>query len=184
MFGRIRNRRDAQKIRKHGLLKAKNERCGVDIDDLAERLSIYGMLDRYEYQDMYRGREDEYVKEICRMLEDPGSMDMVISDIEGFLKEAEDWIAEDFRAWGMHKAEVLPMIFGKRKPLSDAKKRQYISMAGSIASTMSLPVMVMALLNEKPGVNWRRQIRTRSSGSCVSRTSATAWITLDAIPGL
>jgi len=45
------------------------------------------------------------------------------------------------------------MIFGKRKPLSDAQKRQYISMAGSIASTLSLPVMVMALLNEKPGVS-------------------------------
>lgn len=45
------------------------------------------------------------------------------------------------------------MIFRKRKPLTDAKKRQYISMAGSIASTLSLPVMVMALLNEKPSVN-------------------------------
>lgn len=45
------------------------------------------------------------------------------------------------------------MIFGKRKALTDAQKRQYISMAGSIASTLSLPVMVMALLNEKPGVN-------------------------------
>ncbi len=45
------------------------------------------------------------------------------------------------------------MILRKRKPLTDAKKRQYISMAGSIASTLSLPVMVMALLNEKPGMN-------------------------------
>jgi len=45
------------------------------------------------------------------------------------------------------------MIFRKRKPLTDAKKRQCISMAGSIASTLSLPVIVMALLNEKPSVN-------------------------------
>jgi len=45
------------------------------------------------------------------------------------------------------------VIFDRFRHLTDAKKRQYISMAGSIASTLSLPVMVLALLNEKPGVN-------------------------------
>jgi len=40
----------------------------------------------------------------------------------------------------------------KRKPLTKTQKRQYIAMAGSIASTLSLPLAVIALLNEKPGV--------------------------------
>lgn len=110
MFGRIRNRRNTHKRKKNGLLKAKNERCNVNVEDLAERLSRYGMLDWYNWQDMYRGREDEYTKEIYRMLEDPGSMDMTIADIEGFLEEAEDWTAEDFRTWGMHKAEVISIV--------------------------------------------------------------------------
>jgi len=115
MFERIRNRRNAHIGKKHGLLKAKNERCNVDVENLAERLSRYGMLDWYEYQDMYWGREDEYIKEIYQMLEDPGSMDMTIADIEGFLEEAEDWSAEDFRAWGMHKAEVVSIVKDLKK---------------------------------------------------------------------
>jgi|LSQX01.1.fsa_nt_gb hypothetical protein len=40
----------------------------------------------------------------------------------------------------------------KRRPLTKMQKRQYIAMAGSIASTLSLPLAVIALLNEKPGV--------------------------------
>ncbi len=39
----------------------------------------------------------------------------------------------------------------KRKKMSPAKKRQYVSMAGSIASTLSLPLAIIALANEKPG---------------------------------
>ena len=40
----------------------------------------------------------------------------------------------------------------KRKPLTKTQKRQYIAMAGSVASTLSHPLAVIALLNEKPGV--------------------------------
>lgn len=45
----------------------------------------------------------------------------------------------------------------KRKPLTKTQKRQYIAMAGSIASTLSLPLAVIALLNEKPGVRIEAQ---------------------------
>jgi len=45
----------------------------------------------------------------------------------------------------------------KRRPLTKTQKRQYIAMAGSIASTLSLPLAVIALLNEKPGVRIEAQ---------------------------
>ena len=45
----------------------------------------------------------------------------------------------------------------KRKPLTKTQKRQYIAMAGSVASTLSLPLAVIALLNEKPGVRIEAQ---------------------------
>lgn len=45
----------------------------------------------------------------------------------------------------------------KRRPLTKMQKRQYIAMAGSIASTLSLPLAVIALLNEKPGVRIEAQ---------------------------
>jgi len=111
MFGRIRIKRDKTHTRrKHRLLKTRNERCGVDMEDLVERLSRYGMLDWYNYQDAYWGREDEYVPEICEMLKDPESIDVVISDMEQFLEEAEDWTEEDFREWGMHEVEVRSIL--------------------------------------------------------------------------
>lgn len=106
MFGRIGNRRNAHNGKKHRLLKAKNERCGVNMESLVERLSRYGKLDWYNYQDLYWGREEEYMKELYRMLEDPDSMDMVISDIEQFLDEAEDWTPKDFEVCGMSEAEI------------------------------------------------------------------------------
>ena len=45
----------------------------------------------------------------------------------------------------------------KRRPLTKTQKRQYIAMAGSVASTLSLPLAVIALLNEKPGVRIEAQ---------------------------
>mgnify|MGYP000949104166 CR=1 FL=1 len=45
----------------------------------------------------------------------------------------------------------------KHKPLTKTQKRQYIAMAGSVASTLSLPLAVIALLNEKPGVRIEAQ---------------------------
>jgi len=40
----------------------------------------------------------------------------------------------------------------KRKLLTKTQKRQYIAIEGSIASILSLPLAVIVLLNEKPGV--------------------------------
>jgi len=116
MFERIRNRRGRVYIgRKHGLLKARNERCGVDRGYLAERLSRYGVLDMYSYWDAYAGHEEDYMPDIYGILDDPESMDAVIFDMQQTLEEADDWTDEDYKAWGMSKAEVRSLLEDLRR---------------------------------------------------------------------